>query len=149
MIMKNTIKLFVVAGALFGLSSCATTPPLKTNVVANKNNTFTMMAISNSEPNALNGGIAAATEYCKNKNQTAVVLNNSTKYTSNVDQNTKSTYNTVANAVNLNSPTAISKSGSQQLNDNTTVSGSVGLKPFLPTMSTDEDYTSTINFKCN
>ena len=69
MIMKNAIKLFVIAGVLFGLSSCAMVPPLKTNVMVNKNNTFTMMAISNSEPNALNGGIAAATEYCKNKNK--------------------------------------------------------------------------------
>jgi hypothetical protein len=49
----------------------------------------------------------------------------------------------------MNSPTVISKSGSQQVNPNTTVSGSVGLSPFLPTMSTDDDYTSTINFKCN
>jgi hypothetical protein len=108
-----------------------------------------MTAISNTEPNALNGGVATATEYCKAKNQTVVVLNNSTKYTSDVDQNTKSTYNTIANAVNMNSPTVISKSGSQQVNPNTTVSGSVGLSPFLPTMSTDDDYTSTINFKCN
>lgn len=147
--MNRQCRLSFVCTTVLFLGACASTPPLKTTVLANKNNTFTMMALSNSEPNALNGGIAAAGEYCKAKNQTVVVLNNSTKYTSNIDQNTKSTYNTIANAVNINSPTTISRSGSQQVNDNTTVSGSVGLKPFLPTMSTDEDYTSTINFKCN
>jgi hypothetical protein len=116
--MKKQFKLssLILIGLFVGCSTIT--------VIPNSDGTFNLEASSNTEPNALNDGIKAATESCKKDGKSLSVISHSTKYTGEVDPNAKALFNTTASIVNMNSSNKVQE------------------------QDTSQDYTVSIKFKC-
>lgn len=116
------MKKYYGFGLIVMLAGCAT--PLTTTLIPEENNSYTMSASSDSEADALQGGMQKATEYCQSLGKTIAVSNTSSSYTGGMDPNAKQTLNTITQAVNTNT------------------------SYFVPGQSTSQDYTVKIKFIC-
>lgn len=111
-----------IGGLIILISGCAA--PLTTTLIPEENNSYTMSASSDSEADALQGGMQKVTEYCQTQGKTAVVSTTSSSYTGGMDPDAKQALNTITQAVNTNS------------------------SYYVPGQSTSQDYTVKIKFIC-
>lgn len=109
-------------GLIILISGCAA--PLTTTLIPEENNSYTMSASSDSEADALQGGMLKVNEYCQTQGKTAVVSTTNSSYTGGMDPDAKQALNTITQAVNANSSL------------------------YVPGQSTSQDYTVKIKFIC-
>jgi hypothetical protein len=116
------MKKYLSSSLILVLTACAA--PLTTTLIPEANNMYTMSASSDSDADALKGGMQKATEYCQAQGKNIVVSDTNSNYTGGMDPDMKSTLNTVTQVVNSNT------------------------SYFVPGQSTSQDYTVKIKFMC-
>ena len=137
---------FFFAAAFLGIcvlsgTGCSTA---KVRVMPGEGGVNHVVARDIEKDGAETAAVDAATEYCKNKKMTAVFVNDKTKYTGDMDESTRNTVRKASKAAMILGGTGFGASSDTRPAG--AILGSAGTAGHV--MTSDRDYESSVEFKC-
>ena len=121
--MKTSKKIGIAATIIIGAGALTACSTLRTTVIPQSNNHYTVVATAENGSTAINGAIKKARKVCTNQGETLVVRSHNTKY-----QGAGKTLGAVSSIV------------SDVAFDTSTT--------YIPSTKGSEDYKSTVVFEC-
>lgn len=117
-------KLLIIAGAMIFLSACSSVQQDTTIVMPKANHHYVVIATAGQQQEATRTAINKAQYICEQKQKSIIVISNQEKY--------------LGSGKELAAVTKMAHEASFMN----------GLKTYVPTTSTDQDYQAKVEFKC-